>query len=126
MDVVTAWISLFLAAVLNAMASAGIRYRLKTLGPIAISPPGNLIRYGFRSLFSWVMMGSLLFWILAPLIYAASLYRLNLSTAHPIFICVNFAVVFLLGATFLEERITRRKLAALGFSILGIIMVSHG
>lgn len=126
METFTAWILLFLAAILNAMASAGIRHRLKTLGPINISPLGNLFSYGFRSLSSWIMIGSLCFWILAPLVYAASLSSLNLSTAHPVFICINFAAVFLLGMLFLKEKITRRKLMALGFAIIGMVMVSHG
>lgn len=126
MDNLIAWSLLLLATIMNALASAGIRYRLKQLGPVTIFPVKGLVAYGTRSLASYVMVVSLCLWGLAPFVYVSSLAGLALSMAHPAFVCLNLSFVVLLGIVLLKERITQRKLMAFALAVVGIGMVAYG
>ena len=107
-------------AILNASGVIAIKRALNRCGPFPLIPPAAAIRYAVTMLRQPdALMGGLAFFM-APIAFVASLRNLDLVVAYPIFVGLNFTLLFVFGAMLLGEPWTVRKLCGTALILAGV------
>ena len=122
-DIFLSWGMLVLSVIFNALGVFIIKMKLNELGPIKLDSIKSTISY-FLSLFSsgLVITGAFLF-VIAPVLFAVALSRMEITVAYPVQIVLNFVFLLILAVLFLGESITLAKAVGIFLAFISMFLL---
>jgi multidrug transporter EmrE-like cation transporter len=121
-----AWYLLLVSVVFDATGIFAIKLTLNRLGQIPVGSLSALAAYFIDLLGQPVLiLGGVLF-ILAPFVFAAALSRMEVTTAYPVQVGLNFGLLVTLAVIFLGERLTVFKSLGLALLVVSVLLLFGG
>lgn len=118
------WLLLTASAFMNAYGAFLIKLNLNRQGQLLLDSMSGIMAYVLAMLRRPQVLTGFIFWAISPLLFALSLSRIELTVGQPVFIIINFLLIFANGVIFLKERITRQKLTAIALAVASVIFFS--
>lgn len=111
------WNLLFLCVICDVIGIFIIKIYINKQGPVPLDQLSDSLMY-FINLFSYpiVILGAVMFFA-APFLFAMALSRMEVSTAYPVQVGLNFALLVILAVWLLGESLSFYK-------IMGLVMVA--
>lgn len=117
---------LVVSALMNSYGAFLIKLNLNRQGPLLLESMSGIVSYGFAMLKRPQVLVGFAFWAVSPLLFALSLSKIELTVGQPVFIILNFLLIFANGVIFLGERVTRQKVAAIALAVTSVVFFSMG
>jgi len=113
----TAWAPLVGCVVFDVLGIFIIKMHINAQGPVPFAPFTALVGYFFALASRPMVILGLVMFFTAPVLFAIALSRMEISTAYPVQIGLNFALLIILAVTFLDESLSWQK-------VLGLICIA--
>lgn len=122
-EMLLGWGMLLLSVLFNASSVFVIKMRLDELGPVRVDSPGAFFGYFLLLVKSWLIVGAMVLFFLAPFLFAVALSRMEISVAYPVQVVLNLVLLVFLAVVFLGEHITSSKIIAMVLAIVCIYLL---
>jgi len=119
------WGALICSVLFNVYGIFVIKLRLNDLGPIRCDSFRNMFSYFLELMKSPLVVSGLIFFFIAPFLFAVALSRLEITAAYPAQIGLNFLFLFVLALLVLGEQFTLMKGAGIFLVALGVYFLQR-
>lgn len=123
-EFVLSWGMLLIGVVMNVLGIYAVKARINTLGAVSFESVRSILGYFLALAKSPAAALGAVLVVLAPLPYAIAISRMQLSTAYPISISLNFLLLLPLSILFLGESLTIYKSFAIVLIIVSLFLLS--
>ena len=110
-------------ALLNASGVIAIKRALNQCGPLPLVPLADVLRYVARFLRRPDALAGCLAFFAAPITFVIALRTVELVVAYPIFVGLNFSLLFGLAVTVLGEAWSLRKGLGMMLILAGVVVL---
>ena len=119
------WLALFLALSLNATANLMMKFGVNRFKPKGLPVADGLPAVIAAVAGNWVLLLGLFCFAVNVIFYAYALSGLKISVAYPVMFCGGLAIIVLIAALFLQERLSVVQWLGLMCIIAGVVLVSQ-
>jgi len=123
-EFVLSWGMLLVGVVMNVFGIYVVKARINILGAVSFESVRSVFGYFLALAKSPAAVLGAVLVVLAPLPYAIAISRMQLSTAYPISISLNFLLLLPLSILFLGESLTIYKSFAIVLILISLFLLS--
>ena len=118
------WGMLILSVIFNAYGVFVIKLKLNQLGAVKFDSVKIVVSYFMELMKSPLTMSGIVFFVISPFLFGVSLSRMDIVTAYPAQIGLNFILVIILALLFLGESLTAYKMIGMALILIGIYLIN--
>ncbi|ROS00113.1 Small Multidrug Resistance (SMR) protein [Sinobacterium caligoides] len=122
-DFVFSWGMVFAYVLLNAYGALVIKYKINQLGAVSFESMEQSLQYFLRLFTSPLILTGLLAIFVSAIAWMAALSRLDLSSAYPVAVGLNFVLVISVAFLSFREPVSALKLVAISLILFGVFLL---
>lgn len=119
------WLMVFAYVILNAFGALAIKHKINQLGPVSTETFGGTIVYFVRLFMSPTVLIAFGAIFVSAIAWMIALSRLEISTAYPVAVGLNFLVVVGFSLAFFGESMSLQKMLAIALLFVSIYLLTR-